>query len=109
MHSRREEHTPSAPSVQPIQTLVADATQPPDDVVLAGKKENDGNLRDRDDTASIPDTLAGELVLQIQAVITQDDKDNNVCQDQGRFTDGRESEHPMLQRDAYGEVGCLAG
>ena len=65
VHSRREEHTSSAPSVQPVQTLVTDAAQPSDDVVLASKKEDDGYLCDGDNTASVSDTLAGELVLQI--------------------------------------------
>jgi hypothetical protein len=41
VHGRSEEHTPRAPSMQPIQALIADTTEKANDVVLSGEQDDE--------------------------------------------------------------------
>jgi hypothetical protein len=64
----RHEHTSGAPSMQPVEALVADAGKVSDDVVLAGKKKDEWKLAKCHNSASKRNILFGEATCKIEPV-----------------------------------------
>ena len=82
VNGRSQEHTPGAPPVQPVKTLVADATEESDYVVFPREQKNQRELSKGHHSAPKPDTLSVERIFEIQPIEAEYNEDDRVCQDQ---------------------------
>jgi hypothetical protein len=78
MDGSRHEHTSGAPSMQPVETFIADTTKVSDDVVLAGKKKDEWKLTECYNSTPKCNILLGKASCKIKSVQAKNHESNGI-------------------------------
>ncbi len=100
----REEETPSDPSMEPVEPLMARSHQESNDVVLARQQEQQRQLAHRHVARSIADILPLPLVFYIKSTEGKYQQDDDIGGDEERWSygEGATDKGPYPQRRGGG-------